>query len=96
MTKKEQAMYEQYLKSTNYFLDDVYKNPSWNKKRAFRYVFDSDIATYHAFDFRVCSANTFSFSMACKYVTDDNKLRLRYHTRDNVYDFEIDVNKVVI
>ena len=90
MTKKEQAMYEQYLKSTNYFLDNVYKNPSWNKKRAFWDVFDRDIAAYHAFDFRVCSANTFSFSMACKYFDNDNKLRLRYHTRDNVYDFEID------
>lgn len=96
MTKKEQALYEQYLKSTNYFLDDVYKNPSWDKKRAFWRVFDHDIAVYHAFDFRVCSASTFTFSMACKYVANDNKLHLRYHTRDNVYDFEIGDEKVAI
>lgn len=89
MTKKEQALYEQYLQSTNYFLDDVYKKPSFEKKRAFWHIFDYDITVYHGFDFRVCSANTFGFSMACKYVTNDNKLRLRYHTRDNVYDFEI-------
>ena len=89
MTKKEQTLYEQYLKSTNYFLDDVYKKPSSEKKRAFWHIFDYDITVYHGFDFRVCSANTFGFSMACKYVTNDNKLRLRYHTRDNVYDFEI-------
>lgn len=95
MTKKEQALYEQYLKSDNYFLDDVYKKPSWDKKRAFWRIFDHDVAVYHAFDFRVCSANTFSFSMACRYVTDDNKLRLRYHTRDNIYDFEIDDSEVV-
>ena len=89
MTEKEYTLYEHYLKSTIYFLDYFYKNPSCGKRKAFWHIFDYDISVYHGFDFRVCSFNTFSFSMACKYVTDDNKLRLRYHTRNNVYDFEI-------
>ena len=90
MTKKEQALYEQYLKSNSYYLDDVYKKPSLEKTLIFWRIYDYDISVYNCFDFRICSANTFQFTIACRYVTNDNKLRLRYHTRDNVYDFEID------
>ena len=41
------------------------------------------------FDLRICSANTFAFTMAYSYYVGD-KVHLRYHTRDNVYDFEIE------
>lgn len=94
MTEKQRGLYKKYLESPYNFLDDVYKNPSWNKKRAFWCIFDHDIEVYHAFDFRVCAANAFQFSMGCRYLTDDNKLFFRYHTRENVYEFEIDNDEI--
>ena len=87
MNKKQQQLLNNYLKSSDYYLNDVYTRWSLGKEIAYDRI-RCECAYNDGFDLRICSANTFAFTMAYSYYVGD-KLHLRYHTRDNVYDFEI-------
>ena len=88
MNKKQQQLLNNYLKSSDYYLYDVYTRCSLEKEIAYDRI-RCECAYNDGFDLRICSANTFVFTMAYSYYAGD-KLHLRYHTRDNVYDFEIE------
>ena len=88
MNKKQLHLFNNYLKSNNYSLDNVYRTYSREKFIAYEYIL-RECDEKNGFDVRICSANTFQFTMAYRY-KQDNKMRLRYHTRENVYDFEIE------
>ena len=88
MNKKQQQLLINYLKSSDYYLNDVYTRWSIEKEIAYDRI-RCECAYNDGFDLRICSANTFAFTMAYSYYVGD-KVHLRYHTRDNVYDFEIE------
>ena len=88
MNKKQQQLLNNYLKSSDYYLNDVYTRWSLEKEIVYDRI-RCECAYNDGFDLRICSANTFTFTMAYSYYVGD-KVHLRYHTRDNVYDFEID------
>ena len=85
MNKKQQQLLNNYLNSCDYYLNDVYTRWSLEKEIAYDRI-RCECAYNNGFDLRICSANT--FTMAYSYYVGD-KVHLRYHTRDNVYDFEI-------
>ena len=88
MNKKQQQLLNNYLKSSDVYLNDVYTRWSLEKEIAYDRI-RCECAYNDGFDLRICSANTFAFTMAYSYYVGD-KVHLRYYTRDNVYDFEID------
>ena len=75
--------------SNNCELYDVYKTYSQDKLNAFN-VCMRDCARVSGFNFRITSANTFSFSCGFLYYDDDSHLRCRYYTSQNIYDFIAD------
>ena len=74
------------MDSDNQSLRDVYKTCSQSKLFAF-YCSWLDCADKDGFNFRITSANTFSFSCGFLYYDDDKHLRCRYYTKQNTYDF---------
>lgn len=88
MTKKNRIMWENYKKSSDYHLRDVYKGYSLKKSEAWA----GCIAKKHelnGFDGRITSYNTFQFSYAFEYVNLKKEKRLCYMTANNTYDFKI-------
>ena len=69
---------------TNLF--DVYKSFSDNKRRAFDYCMN-EMRRKDGFNLRITTANTFSFSCGFLYYDENKRLRCRYYTSQNVYDF---------
>ena len=91
MTKKEHAMLRSYtraMKEGKHELRDVYKTWSTAKERAFRNC-RADMEWHGGTCLVITSANTSHFSCAFYYYDNEYHKHLRYHTRDNVYDFEI-------
>ena len=86
MTEKQQKMLWAVTHSDNESLYDVYKTFSRKKYLAF------DNCVYEmrrkdGFNFRITSANTFSFSCGFLYYDENKHLRGRYFTSQNTYDF---------
>ena len=86
MTKKQQAMLWKVTHSSNESLYDVYKSFSVSKYRAYDYCI-YEMRRKGGFNFRITSANTFSFSCGFLYYDDDKHLHCRYYTSQNTYDF---------
>ena len=86
MTKKQQKMLWQVINSSNKSLYDVYKTFSHAKYMAFDNCI-YEMRRKNGFNFRIPSANTFSFSCGFLYYDDEKHLRCRYYTGQNVYDF---------
>ena len=86
MTKKQQQMFKAVHDSEYTDLFDVYKTFSDDKRRAFYYCLN-EMYLKDGFNFRITSANTFSFSCGFLYYDDDKHLRCRYYTGRNTYDF---------
>ena len=86
MTKKQQQMFYAVTHSNNESLYDVYKTFSDSKYRAYDYCKD-EMRLKDGFNFRITSANTFSFSCGFLYYDNDKHLHCRYYTSQNVYDF---------
>lgn len=86
MTSKQQQMLWKVTHSNDTDLFDVYKSFSDDKRRAYEYCIN-DMHQKDGFNFRITSANTFSFSCGFLYYDDDKRLHCRYHTSANVYDF---------
>ena len=87
MTKKQNAMYENYKCAHATHIDQLYGNFSSAKLRAYEYC-STDCVNHRGYDFRVFGANSCFFSAAFRYMKDGVE-HLRYHTYANVYDFEI-------
>lgn len=89
MTKRQQQIINNYKKSNNYSLDDVYTNYSVYKARAERQILN-DMATDNGWGYRILGANSCAFS--CAYLRtnkDDGQVEIVYHTAQNkkVFDY---------
>ena len=86
MNKKQQQMLWKVTHSNNTDLFDVYKSFSQKKYRAFDNCI-YEMRRKNGFNFRITSANTFSFSCGFLYYDEDKRLHCRYYTSQNTYDF---------
>ena len=89
MTNKQQKMLWKVTHSNNTNLYDVYKSFSDDKRRAFNYCLIQKYSE-NGFNFRITSANSFSFSCGFLYYDENKHLKCRYYTRENVYDFIVE------
>lgn len=78
MNKKQQGIYERYLKSSNCNLYDCYKRPSEEKLDA-EHVIIRTCLQLNGKRFRILSYNTYSFTCAFT-VEKDGGYYLIYHT----------------
>ena len=72
--------------SNNETLYDVYKTFSQDKYLAYERC-KGDMYRKDGFNFRITSANSFSFSCGFLYYDENTRLKCRYYTGKNVYDF---------
>lgn len=86
MTKKQQQMLWNVAHSNNTELCDVYKTFSRDKYLAYERC-KGEMYRKDGFNFRITSANTFSFSCGFLYYDENMRLKCRYYTSQNVYDF---------
>ena len=87
MNKKQQGIYERWLKSNNLNLYDCYKKPSDTKLDAEFNIIQS-CRQMHGKRFRILSYNTYSFT--CAYcVEKDGKTMLIWHSPYHAEVFEI-------
>jgi hypothetical protein len=89
MTKRQKQIIDNYNKSTNYSLDDVYDNYSVFKARAERQILN-EMASTNGWGYKILGANTCSFS--CAYLKQneiDGQIEIVYHTAQNkkVFDY---------
>lgn len=89
MTKKNRGLLNNYNNATARTLWDVYTTCSAEKRKAFD---DCNVkqCQMNGYDARICSANTYQFTYAFKYVNEDNKECLFYRTAANDYTFVIE------
>lgn len=86
MTKKEQQMLWSVTHSNNESLYDVYKSFSDSKYRAYDYC-KYEMYRKDGFNFRITSVSCHFFSCGFLYYDGDKRLRCRYYTGRNTYDF---------
>ena len=86
MNKKQQQMLWNVTHSNNTDLFDVYKSFSDDKRRAYYYCLN-EMYNKDGFNFRITSANTFSFACGFLYYDEDKHLHCRYYTSQSTYDF---------
>ena len=88
MTKAQERMYESYKRATATELSEVYGRYSTAKAQAMQYCKELQ-SNLNGFSGRICSANTFQFSYAFRYVNESGRDCLAYITRDHNRYFEI-------
>lgn len=88
MTKFEQGLLQNYKRATKHTLEECYGKCSRNKQLAYDYCV-SDYMKHEGRQWRICSYNTYGFTFAYLYDAENGKTHLRYHTKDNIYDFAI-------
>lgn len=90
MTKKEQALYEQYRWNNQGDLATAYGRASAAKWRAWREI-EKECEKLGGQGLHVCGHNSSFFSCGFEYNDHETgALRLRYYTHANIYDFEIE------
>lgn len=89
MTEKQQQMFKAVNESDYCNLFDVYKSFSTDKYNAFNYCL-RECARLNGFNFRITSTNTFHFSCGFLYYDENKRLRCRYYTGRNTYDFIVE------
>ena len=72
--------------SNNESLYDVYKTFSQDKYLACERC-KREMDSLNGFNFRITSANTFSFACGFLYYDEDKHLHCRYYTSQNTYNF---------
>jgi len=88
MTKFQRGLYSNYLRAIATELSQVYGSHSAAKDAAMQYCKELQY-NLGGHDGRICSANSFQFSYAFRYVNESGKDCLAYITRDNNRYFEI-------
>ena len=89
MKKAYEGFYENYKRATATELSEVYGRYSAAKAQAMEYCKEMQ-HNMNGYDGRICSANTFQFTYAFKYVNESGRNCLAYITRDHNRYFEID------
>lgn len=90
MTKKQEGMLKSYKRATATDLWQVYDSWSQAKANALDYCHDLQ-RRLDGYDGRICSANTYQFTYAFRYVdVDTGHMCLCYCTAANDYKFAID------
>ena len=78
-TKQQKQMIDNYNRSTDYRLEDVYKTCSWYKQHAEQEILQ-EMHNIKGYDYRITRHNSMFFSCAYRYTDDDNTEYLIYHT----------------
>lgn len=89
MTKRQQQIIDNYNKSTNYCLNDVYANYSVYKARAERQILN-DMTSENGWGYKILGANSCAFS--CAYLRQNaqhGQIEIVYYTAQNkkVFDY---------
>ena len=89
MTKRQQQIIDNYNKSINYTLSDVYNNCSCYKWRAEKGILN-EMKNCNGWGYKILGANSCQFS--CAYLTtdkDNGQVQIVYHTAQNkkVFDY---------
>ena len=87
MTKKELAMYHNWLNAKHASVYEACDRPSYAKVRVEQSIID-EMGALNGYGYRVTSYNTFNFACAFIYWRDDVE-RMVYYTHANRYDFAI-------
>ena len=83
-TKTLKQAYKNYMQSSNYDLNNIYKSYSYEKTRAFDYC-KTLKEKYNGNDLKIISGNTFTFSAGFTYHNEqDNKKIFCYITKNNI------------
>jgi len=92
-TQKGQQLWQNYIKSQDVHLNDVYYTMSEEKKTAYNSIETLFMRTQDAVRLRICTHNTFNFTMGFCYANTEEDgyvhFYLLYFTRDNTYIVEI-------
>lgn len=83
--KQLKNVYRSYERSDYYTLNDLYKNASYYKQKAYNYCRDL-YRQLNGFDFKIIGGNCMTFSVGFKFY-EDNKTYFAYITKD--YDRQI-------
>lgn len=89
MTKKQQAIIDNYNRATAYSLDDVYANYSVFKARAERQILN-EMESVGGWGYKILGANSCTFSCAYLKQNEANwQIEIVYHTAQNkrVFDY---------
>ena len=89
-TKTLKQAYKNYMQSSNYNLNDIYKSYSYSKARAFDYC-KNLCNKYSGQDLKIICGNTFTFSAGFTY-SQDNKNYFVFITKDQ--NRQLDLSKV--
>lgn len=94
MTKKQQALWEQYKRANKISLASCYGKPSMEKVVAYRRChikcYDMD-----GFRFRICSHNCMVFTVGWLYPhPETGVIMLHYETAHNTWDFEVPADQL--
>ena len=92
MTKKQQALWEQYKRANKRGLHECYYNPSSAKCLAYNAI-AALCWELDGWDIRIPSYNTMMFTMAFLY-NKDGKTMLHYETHKNTWDFEVPADQL--
>ena len=87
-TKKAEDIINRYYNVAMSNLSEAYNKPSDSKRKVFRHILEimEDMKGYR---FRILSYNLFTFTCGFTYDDENGNLRLRYFTRDNIYDMAL-------
>lgn len=88
MTQKNMNMLWNYEHAEARSIYEAYRQPSYNKVRAFRDC-EAAKASKNGYDARIPSASCHFFTYAFRYRDAEGKERMQYHTHANVYDFAL-------
>jgi hypothetical protein len=88
MTKKQQAIINNYNKSMAYCLDDVYATYSVFKARAEKQILN-EMESVGGWGYKITGANSNTFSCAYLMTDADGVVKIVYHTAQNkrVFDY---------
>ena len=88
MTKRQQAIYNNYRSTTDRFLSDVYGSYSRAKENAMRYCEDL-MRRFNGYGLRIISHNTFTFTVGFMFSDENGVVNLMYITPNKDEYFEI-------
>lgn len=88
MTKKQQAIIDNYKRATARCLDDIYANYSVFKARAERQILN-EMESVNGWGYKITGANCNTFSCAYLMTDADGVVKIVYHTAQNkrVFDY---------
>lgn len=95
MTKREIAMVEQWARSKDVYLTDVYRDWSKEKQKAYDWCREKCYDYGGSITYKITGHSCFHFSFAFLFFSKETgALSMCYETYANSYEFEIDMDKI--